>query len=132
MNNKGIKTKEKKWILKSSSDAAARASKERIASELGINPIVADLLYTRGYTTPDMAKTFLYMENEILCNPFDMKDMDKAVARVKQAILAHERITIYGDYDVDGVTSVCTLYLYLKSKGADVGYYIPNRDTAYP
>ena len=127
MNAKGIITKEKKWILKGSTDSASRIEKERIAKELGINPIIADLLYTRGYTTPQAAKNFLYMENEMLCNPFDMKDMDKAVDRVQRAIQNHERITIYGDYDVDGVTSVCTLYLYLKSKGADVGYYIPNR-----
>ncbi len=127
MNAKGIKTKEKKWILKGSTDATSRIEKERIAKELGINPIIADLLHTRGYKTPTTAKNFLYMENEMLCNPFDMKDMDKAVDRVQKAIREHERITIYGDYDVDGVTSVCTLYLYLKSKGADVGYYIPNR-----
>ena len=127
MNAKVIKTKEKKWILKGSTDLSARTAKEKIAKELGINPIIADLLHTRGYTTPETAKNFLYMENEMLCNPFDMKDMDKAVERVERAIATHERITIYGDYDVDGVTSVCTLYLYLKSKGADVGYYIPNR-----
>ena len=127
MNAKVIKTKEKKWILKGSTDLSSRTAKEKIAKDLGINPIIADLLYTRGYTTPETAKNFLYMENEMLCNPFDMKDMDKAVERVERAIATHERITIYGDYDVDGVTSVCTLYLYLKSKGADVGYYIPNR-----
>ena len=127
MNAKVIKTKEKKWILKGSTDLSSRTAKEKIAKDLGINPIIADLLYTRGYTTPETAKNFLYMENEMLCNPFDMKDMDKAVERVKRAINMRERITIYGDYDVDGVTSVCTLYLYLKSKGADVGYYIPNR-----
>ena len=127
MNAKVIKTKEKKWILKGSTDLSSRTAKEKIAKELGINPIIADLLHTRGYTTPETAKNFLYMENEMLCNPFDMKDMDKAVERVERAIATHERITIYGDYDVDGVTSVCTLYLYLKSKGADVGYYIPNR-----
>ena len=127
MNAKGIKTKEKKWILKGSTDSSSRLEKEQIAKELGINPIIADLLHTRGYTTAVAAKNFLYMENEMLCNPFDMKDMDKAVDRVQRAILNRERITIYGDYDVDGVTSVCTLYLYLKSKGADVGYYIPNR-----
>ena len=127
MNAKELKTKEKKWILKGSTDSASRIAKELIAKELGISPIIADLLYTRGYNTPLAAKNFLYMENEMLCNPFDMKDMDKAVARVKQAISTNEKITIYGDYDVDGVTSVCTLYLYLKSKGADVSYYIPNR-----
>ena len=54
-------------------------------------------------------------------------DMEKAVARIEKALAAGERIVIYGDYDVDGVTSVSILYLYLKALGADVGYYIPNR-----
>ncbi|MBQ8690129.1 MAG: single-stranded-DNA-specific exonuclease RecJ [Clostridia bacterium] len=126
MNSKGLK-KEKKWILKSSESPEAVKSKRKIAEELGINPIVADLLYTRGFETPEAAKRFLYMESEMLCNPFDMADMEKGVLRVKKAIDNGEKITIYGDYDVDGVTSVCTLYLYLKSKGADVSYYIPNR-----
>ena len=127
MNTKGIKSKEKKWILKSIDTPSAVAEKERIASALRINPIVAELLYNRGYTTPKAAKTFLYMESEILANPFEMKDMEKGITRVKRAIDNGEKITVYGDYDVDGVTSVCTLYLYLKSKGADIDYYIPNR-----
>ena len=127
MNSKGIKTKEKKWILKSTDTPSAVAEKERIASALRINPVVAELLYNRGYTTPKAAKTFLYMESEILANPFEMKDMKKGIERVKRAIEKGEKITVYGDYDVDGVTSVCTLYLYLKSKGADINYYIPNR-----
>ncbi|MBQ4071732.1 MAG: single-stranded-DNA-specific exonuclease RecJ [Clostridia bacterium] len=127
MTQKGIKTKEKKWILKSNESPSALSAKERIASTLRINPIIAELLYNRGYTDPKAAKTFLYMESEILSNPFEMKDMKKGVDRVKRAIQNKEKITIYGDYDVDGVTSVCTLYLYLKSKGATVDYYIPNR-----
>jgi single-stranded-DNA-specific exonuclease len=68
------------------------------------------------------------METEMLCNPFDMKDMEKAVSRIDKALKSNEKITVYGDYDVDGVTSVCTLYLYLKSLGARVEYYIPNRN----
>ena len=106
-----------------SRDAAA------IASSLQIHPIVAKLLLSRGYETPEKARSFLEMESEMLCNPFDLKDMKAAVRRILAAISRRERITIYGDYDVDGVTSVCTLYLYLKSLGAIVDYYIPNRAT---
>lgn len=127
MNAKSIKTKEKKWILKSDESGEAYSQKQLIASELGINPIVAELLYNRGYTDPISAKSFLYMESEMLCDPFSMKDMDVAVDRIKRAIDTEEKITIYGDYDVDGVTAVCTLYLFLKSEGARVDYYIPNR-----
>lgn len=127
MNAKSIKTKEKKWILKSEENPEASAKAEKIASDLGINPIIAKLLYARGFTNSESAKSFLYMEREMLCNPFDMKDMDLAIARIKKAIDSDEKITIYGDYDVDGVTAVCTLYLYLQSKGANVDYYIPNR-----
>ena len=127
MSAKILKTKEKKWILKTDESREARNKKDEIAKALGINPIVAELLYNRGYTDERLAKSFLYMESEMLCNPFDMKDMEKGIRRIKAAIDVGEKITIYGDYDVDGVTAVCTLYLYLKSKGANVDYYIPNR-----
>ena len=100
-----------------------------IARSLQIHPIVAKLLCSRGYETPEKARAFLQMESEMLCNPFELKDMKEAVRRILSAISKRERITIYGDYDVDGVTSVCTLYLYLKSLGAIVDYYIPNRAT---
>lgn len=121
------KTKEKVWQTKQDTSREAAEASELIARKLGINPIVAELLYIRGYKDPVSAAAFLRMEDEIFINPFRMKDMDKAVERIKQAILNGEKITIYGDYDVDGVTSVCTLYLYLKSRGATVDYYIPNR-----
>lgn len=98
-----------------------------ISRALGINPIIANLLYSRGYTDAESAKKFLYMESEVLTDANQMADMRLAVDRIEKAIKSGEKITIYGDYDVDGVTSVCTLYLYLKSHGADVGYYIPNR-----
>ena len=127
MNEKGIITKDKKWILKSVETKNSTNAINKIATTLGINPIVAELLYNRGYTDAKSAKTFLYMESEILSNPFDIKDMKCAIERVKTAIEKGEKITIYGDYDVDGVTSVCTLYLYLKSRGANINYYIPNR-----
>ena len=103
-----------------------RASGE-ISRALGINPIVAELLYSRGYTDHKSCSSFIRMENEIFRNPFDMADMEPAVKRINKAVRNGEKITIFGDYDVDGVTSVCTLYLYLKSRGARVEYYIPNR-----
>jgi len=123
--NKTIEKKERSWILKSLGEN--REAIAEIARELGINPIVARLLYTRGYTDVESAKSFIYMESEIICNPFLMKDIDRATDRIRLAIERNEPITVYGDYDVDGVTAVCTLYLYLEAQGADVSYYIPNR-----
>ena len=127
MNPNNIQTKEKKWILKSTDSEKSNHAVAKIARELRINPIIAKLLYSRGYQDAAAVKAFLYMEKELLCNPFDMKDMDKGVERIRIAVKRKEKISIYGDYDVDGVTSVCALYLYLKSLGADVNYYIPNR-----
>lgn len=119
--------KEKNWLIKSNDVVGYDAKITEIALALGINPIVAKLLYNRGYTDVSGAKAFIYMESEMLMNPFKMKDVDKAIEGIKDAIGKGKRITVYGDYDVDGVTSVCTLYLYLKSLGANVDYYIPNR-----
>ena len=124
---KKIKAKEKKWILKSVDNGNSDFIIGKIARTLNIHPIIAKLLYNRGYTDVDSAKAFIAMESEMLCNPFEMKDIEKAITRIHSAIKNKEKITVYGDYDVDGVTSVCTLYLYLQSKGADVNYYIPNR-----
>ena len=121
------KTKGKVWFSKADAADGVAAASDLIARSLGVNPIVAKLLFIRGYSDPAAASAFLKMEDEIFINPFRMKDMDKAVERIKRAIAMKEKITIYGDYDVDGVTSVCTLYLYLKSRGATVDFYIPNR-----
>lgn len=98
-----------------------------IARELGIKLPTAQLLVNRGCTTPEAAVNFLAKKEEQIHDPFIMKDMDKAAARIVKAVKNSERIVIYGDYDVDGVTSVSSLYLYLESLGADVGYYIPCR-----
>lgn len=122
-----IITKEKKWIIKDDSGAQAASAIAKIADKLNIHPIVARLLYNRGYTDVRAVRSFISMESEMLCNPFLMKDIDKGIKRIHSAIKNQETITVYGDYDVDGVTSVCTLYLYLKSKGARINYYIPNR-----
>lgn len=124
--NKEI-TKEKQWLCKSIDSPESVTAINEIAVGLGINGVLAKLLYNRGYRTPGEAAAFIQMENEVFRNPFDMKDMDAGIRRIEKAVTAGEKITVYGDYDVDGVTAVCTLYLYLKSQGALVDYYIPNR-----
>ncbi len=119
--------KEKVWITNAPNTDEANAAIAQIAQKLGVNTIIAKLLYNRGFCDFNSAKSFVCMENEMFRNPFDMADMMKGVKRLEQALVNKEKITVYGDYDVDGVTSVCTLYLYLKSLGADVDHYIPNR-----
>lgn len=98
-----------------------------IAEGLGVSPITARLLYIRGYQTKEAAETFIRNDDALFHDPFLMKDMDAAVNRIRVGIENRERIVIYGDYDVDGVTSVSMLYLFLSAKGADVEYYIPSR-----
>ncbi len=124
-------TQEKQWILLSDEAAdpqQAAAIVNAMAAELGLHTVTAQLLYNRGCRSTAEAKAFLSMESEMFGDPFSMQDMEKAVARIRRAVQAGEHITIFGDYYVDGVTSVCVLYLYLKSKGACVDYYIPNRE----
>lgn len=127
MSTQYEQAKEKKWVLKSVESQESQFAIAKIAEALQIHPIIAKLLYNRGYTDENAAKSFILMESEMLANPFDMKDIDKGIERIHTAVKNKEKITVYGDYDVDGVTSVCTLYLYLKSYGANVSYYIPNR-----
>ncbi len=101
----------------------------QLAKELGTSPLCAKLLYNRGYTETDAAKAFIAKSDAFLYNPYLLKDIKPAVVRIRQAIENEEKITIYGDYDVDGVTSVSILYMYLKEHGADVDYYIPTRES---
>lgn len=98
-----------------------------ISSKLGCSYVLASLLVNRGYDSVESAESFLRKSQEILHNPFLLNDMDKAVDRILLAVKNNEKITIYGDYDVDGVTSVSILYLYLEKIGANVDYYIPCR-----
>ncbi len=119
--------KEKVWLTKAEDTTESRDAIKSIATALGLDPIVATLLHNRGYCDRTSAISFLKMEREMLRNPFDLMDMERGVERLVRARDNNEKITVYGDYDVDGVTAVCTLYLYLKSLGCDVDYYIPNR-----
>ena len=120
--------KEKRWNIQyPQDDARADLAVTKMAAELGVSPVTAKLLWLRGYQTAEDAIRFLHLEDTAMHDPFEMRDMDAAVRRVEQAIGNRERIAVYGDYDVDGVTSVSLLYLYLTERGADVGYYIPSR-----
>ena len=95
--------------------------------ELGISPLLARILCNRGISDLDVARQFLSPALSDLPNPFLMQDMDRAVARIIQAIQHHEPIAIFGDYDVDGTTATALLYLFLKSLGTNVGFVIPHR-----
>ena len=98
-----------------------------ISDSVGISEILATLLINRGYTTVDDAQAILGKSTEILHDSFLLNDMEKGALRILDAVSRGELISVYGDYDVDGVTSVSILYLYLKSIGGRVDYYIPNR-----
>ncbi|MBS9768180.1 MAG: single-stranded-DNA-specific exonuclease RecJ [Flavobacteriaceae bacterium] len=98
-----------------------------LAKQLNVDTALATLLVQRGIETFDEAKAFFRPDLLNLHNPFLMKDMDKAVNRIEQAIANNEKILIYGDYDVDGTTSVSLMYSYLKTLHTEIGTYIPDR-----
>jgi len=95
--------------------------------ELEIPSMHAKILAARGFTDASAAKAFLQTDAQILHDPFTLYDMDKAVARIREAIESDEHIVVYGDYDADGVTSVSVLTTALERLGADVSFAIPNR-----
>ncbi|MGN0189848.1 MAG: single-stranded-DNA-specific exonuclease RecJ [Candidatus Cryptobacteroides sp.] len=117
-------TKEKKWILK---DPADPETVSRLSSELGVDPVLAELLVQRGVTTFAQARSFFRPSLDDLHDPFLMKDMDKAVERVGRAVATGEKILVYGDYDVDGTTAVSLVYSFLRELTGSVGFYIPDR-----
>ena len=98
-----------------------------LAEGADISPVAALLLWERGYDTPEKVGSFLTLSETVFHDPFLIPDMEKAVARIERAIAEKETVVIYGDYDVDGVTSVSVLSLYLAGRGLSVSYYIPDR-----
>lgn len=98
----------------------------RLAEECNIEPFLALMAYSRGYTDPFELDEFLSRDLPDL-DPFALPDMEKGVARINDAINKNEKILIFGDYDCDGVTSTSLLYLFFKEMNADVSYYIPSR-----
>ncbi len=115
---------EKKWILK---DPADPEKVGRLATELGIDRVLAELLVARGVNTFEEARSFFRPSLADLHDPFLMKDMDKAVERLHAAISGGEKILVYGDYDVDGTTAVSLFYSYVKRFTSRVDFYIPDR-----
>lgn len=99
----------------------------KIAEEHGISTLLAKILVNRGIVDSKQIKIFLEPQRHDFHNPFDMLDMEMAVNRIIEAINNKEKTIIYGDYDVDGITSITVLKKFLNERGLDVDYYIPNR-----
>ena len=117
----------KRWVVKPQGETRAV---ENLSAALGIAPVLANLLVQRGIDTVEKADRFFHPSLTHLHDPFLMKDMDKAVARVEQAVRNGEKIMVYGDYDVDGTTAVALVYKFLRQIGhTNLLFYIPDRYT---
>ena len=115
---------EKRWVEWEVKNHTASAE---LQESLKIDAILANLLVKRGINTYEDAHSFFRPTLEQLHDPFLMKDMDLAIARIERAIQAGEKILIYGDYDVDGTTAVALTYSFLKKHHAAIDFYIPDR-----
>lgn len=113
----------KKWLLKEFDKARVL----EISKNFKISPLTAIILYNRGVQTDEEITRFLSKDLGLMYDPFLMRDMDKAVERINAAKEAGEKITIYGDYDVDGITAIAILYKYLVENKVSVDYYVPDR-----
>ena len=115
----------KKWKL----PQTAPERVENLISQTGMERIAAQILDGRGISDPQQAMQYIGCDSAArLHDPFLMKDMDKAVERLSEAVEQGEQIAVYGDYDCDGITATAMLYSYLEALGAQVIYYIPDRD----
>lgn len=114
------------WHISPLSDEQAAACKH-LARELHISEASARLLVVRGIRTKDEASAFVRPSLKALHDPFLMQDMEPAVERLQRAIKDHERIMVYGDYDVDGTTAVALMYSFLRTQTDNLIYYIPDR-----
>ena len=117
---------EKRWVYKPEPDKEIVA---RLSKELNINEYLASILVQRGIKTFDESKDFFRPSLSHLHDPFLMLNMDAAVNRLTDAVFNKEKILIYGDYDVDGTTSVSLMYLFLQKFTSNLEFYIPDRYT---
>ena len=113
-----------RWTLKPKPDSKKTVN---LATELGVDKAIAELLLQRGIENFEAAKTFFRPSWSDLHDPFLMKDMDKAVDRIEDAIKNNEQILVFGDYDVDGTSSVALMASYLETKSTQISTYIPDR-----
>lgn len=107
-------------------DDQSTAFIQQLAEDLSLPKMVVQVIYDKGYQTTAAIRAFIAKE-PIFHDPFLLKDMDKAVSRLQQAVENYEEILIYGDYDADGITSTTILYETLEMLGANVSFYLPNR-----
>jgi len=122
------KNAEKEWRVRAlAQDIRGNEAVRAIADALMLTLPTAQLLFNRGYRTPEEADAFLAKREELFHDPFILKDMRAAAQTVLASVEKKEKIAIFGDYDVDGVTSVSILHMFLARLGADVTYYIPCR-----
>lgn len=119
----------KRWTYRKILSDTQQEQANILAQAINVNPFLGQLLVQRGVHTFDEAKVFFRPSLDFLHDPFLMKDMDKAVKRLLQAFENQEKIIVYGDYDVDGATSVSVFYGFLKKYYAHLEYYIPDRYT---
>ncbi len=98
----------------------------RVMVQAGYSPLAAQCLCARGYDTPEKAQELLRSDTALI-DPFRMKEMDRAVEVIRQALNEKKKIAVFGDYDVDGITATCLLVDYLRSEGADCSFHIPGR-----
>ncbi len=115
-----------KWIFQKQTDDELKIIKT-LVEELNISHVLAQLLVQRGVNTFEEARVFFRPDLSQLHDPFLMADMDKAVARLSEAMELNQKILIYGDYDVDGTTSVSLVYKFLKQFHSNLDFYIPDR-----
>ncbi len=115
----------RKWHIRRPDTGIVR----QLCDALGCHPVTAAVLANREFTTPAAATAFLDANLRDLRSPFELKDMDRAVSRIHDALLREEKILVFGDYDVDGVTATSLLLGFLEEVGAKVDYYVPHRVT---
>lgn len=115
---------EKKWNIHQAGDEQHVAS---LKQALGVEDVIARLLVLRGIHTFEESKTFFRPSLDMLHDPFLMKDMDLAIDRIVKAIASNEKVLIFGDYDVDGTTSVALVYSFFRKYIDQIRYYIPDR-----
>ncbi|MBQ3450840.1 MAG: DHH family phosphoesterase, partial [Selenomonadaceae bacterium] len=117
----------KKWVVKEANAASVKA----VANALGVSELTAKVLYHRGIRDAQSARNFLEPEAAPFNDPFTMKGMRTAVDRIKKALDAGEKICVYGDYDVDGMSASAILIRLFRKFGANVESYIPARSEGY-
>lgn len=115
----------KKWVIKQQDTAAVA----ELARQTGVSPFVARLLLNRNITDREAADIFF--NSDEISDPMEIADMDKAKQYIEEAMDRGDKITVYGDYDCDGITATVILYSYLEAMGAEVDWYIPSRDEGY-